>query len=130
MKITNELHTKITRALDEKYAEVKNAALETYEKAKAEKLPRIASRLEAVFAAHPEAKELLSRGYENPNTITERVYGNSHTILAEDYKIYQNAYTEIQKQRTNDYENLAIEISYQKNINGIKEAFKNAGLSF
>ena len=135
MKITKELESKINRLLDEKYLPLladNNKILQT---AKEELIPIIQDELEklmcqshflSVVLQHELcridrinlAKEYATRHVEKMPEMKEII--KQHLENRDHYKLA----------RATEYENLAIAISYQKDLNGIREAFKESGFDF
>ena len=135
MKITKELESKINRLLDGKYLPLQAENDKMLKDAKEVMIPIIQDELENLIASSiflrtalkcelfrcnekDLAKELAIRHIEKMPSL--------QNLIAE----YQENRSRYKLERAREYENLAIAISYQKDLNGIREAFKESGFDF
>lgn len=139
MRITDELKNRINRRLDAKYANEVKENDQRWKDAKKAKLPEIVFSLTFAINTIPAVSIVVSMLYNSsrhPETrysetnVATFVYDRSTTFLPEDWQEYNRVASSIKDRKKMDYEELAIAISYQKDLNGIKETFANMGLTF
>ena len=131
MKITAELKTRIERGLSEKYNVEYKKNEEEYQAAIAKEKPVIVAELERILST-PVGRVLKKEAFYNGSSLTaEGVFENcAHKFCGDAYEKKNKADTILREKKKLDYEELAIQIAYQKDIEGIKTAFATMGLTF
>ena len=131
MRITAELKTRIERGLSEKYNVEYKKNEEEYQAAIAKEKPVIVAELERILST-PVGRVLKKEAFYNGSSLTaEGVFENcAHKFCGDAYEKKNKADTILREKKKLDYEELAIRIAYQKDIEGIKTAFATMGLTF
>lgn len=131
MRITKELEIKIKRSLDEKYKPEIAAKSEEFEILRAEQSPAMVEELQKLYDENPLIRALYKacNSYRefNAQSIVE---GNSSAFFPKEYEADRLFGIKIRKKKDADYEALAIQIAYSKDLAAIKEAFAEMGLTF
>ena len=131
MKITAELKTRIERGLSKKYEAEFKKNEEEYEAAVAKEKPAIVAELEKILST-PAGLVIKKKAFYNGSSLTaEEVFDNIQSdFCASAYEKMRKANEVLREKKKLDYEELAIQIAYQKDIEGIKTAFATMGLTF
>ena len=131
MRITAELKTRIERGLSEKYKVEYKKNEEEYQTAIAKEKPAIVAELEKILST-PTGRVLKKEAFYNGSSLTaDGVFENcAHKFCSDAYEKKNKADTFLREKKKLDYEELAIQIAYQKDIEGIKTAFATMGLTF
>lgn len=131
MRITKELEIKIKRSLDEKYKSEITAKSEEFKRLRAERSPAMIEELQKMYDENPLIRALYKainsyRAFD-AQTIVEN---GSPSFFPEEYKENRLFEEKIREKKEADYEALAIQIAYSKDLTAIKEAFVEMGLTF
>lgn len=132
MRITQELKNRIERELSSKYSDLKADVQTKFEyeilTAKEEK----AKRLQMLYETEPVILALYKvRSYRDEELDAEYfVEHNERQFFPVEYEAKEKALNSLRKQEKLDYEELAINISYEKDLDGIRKAFEKLGLTF
>ena len=131
MRITAELKTRIERGLSKKYESEFKKNEEEYKAAVAKEKPAIVAELEKILST-PTGAVLKKNALHNGSSLTaEGVFNNLQSdFCARAYEKRRKADEALREKKKLDYEELAIQIAYQKDIEGIKTAFATMGLTF
>ena len=131
MRITAELKTRIERGLSEKYKVEYKKNEEEYQAAIAKEKPAIVAELEKILST-PVGYVLKKKAFYNSSSLTaDGVFEScAHEFCGDAYEKKNKADTILREKKKLDYEELAIQIAYQKDIEGIKTAFATMGLTF
>ena len=133
MKITAELKTRIERGLSQKYEAEYKKNEEEYRAAVAKEKPAIVAELEKILNMPtlntPVGCILKKKAFYNSSA--DIVFENyAHEFCRDAYEKKNKADTILREKKKLDYEELAIQITYQKDIDSIKSAFSSMGLTF
>ncbi len=129
MRITEELKNRINRQLHAKYDGESRTAEKVYEdRIEAEKDAAVAE-LESIISTRTGRFLFNSRSYSETSAASY-IMNNKSTFFPEAYEEYRDTSRAVTNKIKNDYEELAIQVAYQKDIDGIKEIFKTMGLTF
>ena len=131
MKITAELRTRIERGLSKKYEAEFKKNEEEYKAIVAKEKPAIVAELEKILST-PAGRVLKEETFYNGSSLTaDEVFERcTNKFCSEAYEKKNKADTILREKKKLDYEELAIQIAYQKDIEGIKTAFATMGLTF
>ena len=131
MRITAELKTRIERGLSKKYDVEHKKNEEEYRAIVAKEKPAIVAELEKILST-PIGHVLKKNAFHNSSLLTaDEVFENyAYEFCSDAYKKKNKADTTLREKKKLDYEELAIQIAYQKDIEGIKTAFATMGLTF
>ena len=131
MKITAELKTRIERGLSKKYETEYKKNEEEYNATVAKEKPAIVTELEKILST-PAGRILKEEAFYNGSSLTaDGVFEKcTHKFCASAYEKKRKADEALRENKKLDYEELAIQIAYQKDIEGIKAAFATMGLTF
>ena len=133
MKITNELSNRIHRQVEEKHIEEQENLKKIYEEQIKEKRQKLVIELEQ-FKSSPIGeilyKEIESRNYHRDNSLKDFVMNRQQSFFPEEYGNYQEKVSALRTKINLEQEELRIAISYEKTLDGIKDAFQNLGLTF
>ena len=131
MKITAELKTRIERGLSKKYEAGYKKNEEEYKAAVANEKPVIVAELEKILST-PVGRALTEEVFYNGSSLTaDEVFERCvRKFCGDAYEKKNKADTILRDKKRLDYEELAIQIAYQKDIDGIKTAFATMGLTF
>ena len=124
MRMTAELKTRIERGLSKKYEAEYKKNEEEYWATVAKEKPAIVTELEKILST-PVGYSLIKKAFYRDSSLTaDKVFENCIREFCSDaYKKKNKADIILHEKKRLDYEELAIQIAYQKNIEGIKEAF-------
>ena len=131
MRITEELRNRIGRGLSKKYEAEYKKNEEEYKATVAKEKPAIVAELEKILNT-PVGYALGKRAFYNCSSMTaDEVFENCiREFCGDAYEKKNKADEALREKRKLDYEELAIQIAYQKDIEGIKTAFATMGLTF
>ena len=131
MRITEELKARIERGLSKKYEAEYKKNEEEYQATVAKEKPAIVAELEKILST-PVGRVLKKEAFYNGSSLTaDGVFENcAHKFCGDAYEKKNKADTILREKKKLDYEELAIQIAYQKDIEGIKTAFATMGLTF
>ena len=131
MKITAELRTRIERGLSKKYEAEYEKNEEEYKAIVAKEKPAIVAELEKILET-PVGRVLKEEAFYNGSSLTaDEVFERcTNKFCASAYEKRRKADEALRERKKLDYEELAIQIAYQKDIEGIKTAFATMGLTF
>ena len=131
MRITEELRTRIERGLSKKYEAEYKRNEEEYRATVAKEKPAIVAELEKILST-PVGHALTKEAFHNNSLLTaDAVFESCVYEFCKDAYEKKNKADEILREKKKlDYEELAIQVSYQKDIEGIKTAFTTVGLTF
>ena len=131
MRITTELKTRIERGLSKKYETEFKKNEEEYEATVAKEKPAIVEELEKILST-PAGRVLKEEIFYNGSSLTaDEVFERcTNKFCASAYEKRCEADKALREKKKLDYEELAIQIAYQKDIEGIKTAFAAMGLTF
>ena len=131
MRITAELKTRIERGLSKKYEAEFKKNEEEYKAIVAKEKPAIVAELEKILST-PAGRVLKEETFYNGSSLTaEEVFDKMQKgFCASAYEKRRKADEALREKKKLDYEELAIQIAYQKDIEGIKTAFAEMGLTF
>ena len=136
MRITEELKARIERGLSQKYEAEYKKNEEEYRAAVAKEKPAIVAELEKILSMPalntPVGCVLKKKAFYNGSSLTaDGVFENcAHEFCRDAYEKKSKADTILREKKKLDYEELAIQIAYQKDIDSIKSAFSSMGLTF
>ena len=133
MKITAELKTRIERSLSQKYEAEYKKNEEEYRAAVVKEKPAIVAELENILNMPalntPVGGILKKKAFYNSSA--DVVFENcAHEFCRDAYEKKNKADTILREKKKLDYEELVIQIAYQKDIDSIKSAFAAMGLTF
>ena len=133
MRITEELRNRIERGLSKKYEAEYKKNEEEYKATVAKEKPAIVAELEKILSTpvgHVLAvkRQTFFRG--SSLTADEIFESCARDFCGDAYNKKNKADEALREKRKLDYEELAIQITYQKDIEGIKTAFATMGLTF
>ena len=131
MRITEELRARIERGLSKKYeAEYKNNE-EEYRTTVAKEKPAIVAELEKILST-PVGRILGNRASRGCSSLAaDKIFEScTYEFCRDAYEKKNKADAILNEKKKLDYEELAIQIAYQKDIEGIKTAFATMGLTF
>ena len=133
MKITAELKTRIERGLSKKYEAEYQKNEEEYRATVTKEKPAIVAELEKILSMPalntPVGCVLKKKAFYNSSA--DVVFENcAHEFCRDAYEKKSKADTILNEKKRLDYEELAIQIAYQKDIDSIKTAFATMGLTF
>ena len=131
MRITEELKNRIERGLSKKYEAEYKKNEEEYKVTIAKEKPSIVAELEKILST-PVGCVLKKKAFYNGSSLTaDGVFEScTHEFCGDAYEKKNKADTILREKKKLDYEELAIQIAYQKDIEGIKTAFATMGLTF
>ena len=131
MRITTELKTRIERGLSKKYETEFKKNEEEYEATVAKEKPSIVEELEKILST-PAGRVLKEEIFYNGSSLTaDEVFERcANKFCASAYEKRCKADKALREKKKLDYEELAIQIAYRKDIEGIKTAFAAMGLTF
>ena len=130
MKITAELKTRIERGLSKKYEAEFKKNEEEYKAAVANEKPAIVAELEKILSM-PAGRVLATVLRGGSLSTADKIFENwTYAFCASAYEKRRKADEALREKKKLDYEELAIQIAYQKDIEGIKAAFATMGLTF
>ena len=131
MRITAELKTRIERGLSKKYEAEFKKNEEEYKAIVAKEKPAIVAELEKILST-PVGRVLKEETFYNGSSLTaEEVFDKMQKgFCASACEKRRKADEALREKKKLDYEELAIQIAYQKDIEGIKTAFAEMGLTF
>ena len=130
MRITEELRNRIERGLSKKYEAEFKKNEEEYKATVAKEKPAIVAELEKILST-PVGRVLGNRTSRGSSLTADGVFENYvHEFCSEAYEKRNQADAIVREKKKLDYEELAIQIAYQKDIEGIKTAFAEMGLTF
>ena len=133
MRITEELKARIERGLSQKYEAEYKKNEEEYRAAVVKEKPAIVAELEKILSMPalntPVGCVLKKKAFYNGSA--DVVFENcAHEFCRYAYEKKSKADTILREKKKLDYEELAIQIAYQKDIDSIKSAFSSMGLTF
>ena len=131
MRITAELKTRIERGLSKKYESEFKKNEEEYKAAVAKEKPAIVAELEKILST-PVGRVLGNRASRGGSSLTANGVFEywTYEFCHDAYEKKNRADAILNEKKRLDYEELAIQIAYQKDIEGIKTAFATMGLTF
>lgn len=131
MRITEELRNRIERGLSKKYEAEYKKNEEEYKAVVAKEKPAIVAELEKILST-PVGCVLKKIAFHNNSSLTaEEIFENcAREFCGDAYEKKNKADAIVREKKKLDYEELAIQIAYQKDIEGIKTAFATMGLTF
>ena len=131
MRITEELKARIERGLSQKYEAEYKKNEEEYRAAVAKEKPAIVAELEKILNT-PVGRALGNRAFRGYSSLTaDKIFESWPYEFCRDADEKKNKADAILNEKKKlDYEELAIQIAYQKDIEGIKTAFATMGLTF
>ena len=131
MRITEELKTRIERGLSKKYEAEFKKNEEEYKAIVAKEKPAIVAELEKILSTSVGCA-LKEEAFCNGSSLTaDGVFERCvHKFCRDAYEKKNKADAIVREKKKLDYEELAIQIAYQKDIEGIKTAFATMGLTF
>ena len=136
MKITEELRARIERGLSKKYEAEYKKNEEEYRATVAKEKPAIIAELEKILStpvlSTPVGRVLVNRAFRGDlSPTTDEVFERyTHEFCPDAYEKKIHADAILHEKKRLDYEELAIQIAYQKDIESIKTAFATMGLTF
>ena len=131
MRITEELKTRIERGLSNKYEAEYKKNEEEYKATVAKEKPAIVAELEKILNT-PVGYVLKKKAFYRDSLLAADVLFENYSrdFCGDAYEKKNKADAILREKKNLDYEELAIQISYQKDIEGIKTAFTTMGLTF
>ncbi len=130
MRITKELEAKIKRQIGQKYEKKQTELRAIFQKIVDENAPAIAAKIDE-YRSDVIFETILKKAIPFCDKTTLQIVTTHNTwFFPEAYKTYSDEMSELRTAKDREYENLAIQISYLKDINEIKEAFAELGLTF
>ena len=131
MRITEELRTRIERGLSKKYEAEYQKNEEEYRATGAKEKPAIVAELENILST-PVGRVLGNRASRGGSSLTANGVFEywTYEFCRDAYEKKNRADAILNEKKRLDYEELAIQIAYQKDIEGIKTAFAAMGLTF
>ena len=131
MRITEELRTRIERGLSKKYEAEYQKNEEEYRATVAKEKPTIVAELENILST-PVGRVLGNRASRGGSSLTANGVFEywTYEFCRDAYEKKNRADAILNEKKRLDYEELAIQIAYQKDIEGIKTAFEAMGLTF
>ena len=131
MRITVELKTRIERGLSKKYETEYQKNEEEYQATIAKEKPAIVAELEKILST-PIGHVLKKKAFYNSSLLTANEVFEKYAceFCSDVYEKKCKADAILREKKKLDYEELAIQIAYQKDIDGIKTAFTAMGLTF
>lgn len=131
MRITSELKTKINRELNKKYAKTEDTIRKNYQSMLEEQRPAIVEYLSSLIQTDSIVSAIFHKACSyGTHDVTQFVAIHDEMFFPEACKQYHASMQEIRRKCEADYETLAIAISYEKSLDGIKAAFTEMGLTF
>lgn len=130
MRITKELEIKIKRSLDEKYKPEITAKSEEFKILRAERSPAMIEELQKMYDENPLIRALYKVNSYHEFDAKTIVENGSSAFFPEEYEADRLFRIKIREKKDADYEALAIQIAYSKDLTAIKEAFAETGLTF
>ena len=130
MRITEELKARIERDLSKKYKAEFQKNEEEYRATVAKEKPAIIAELENILSM--PAGHVLATVLRGGSSLTaDKIFENwTYAFCRDAYEKKSKADAILNEKKRLDYEELAIQIAYQKDIEGIKTAFTIMGLTF
>ena len=131
MRITEELRARIERGLSKKYEAEFKKNEEEYRATVAKEKPAIVAELENILST-PVGRVLGNRASRGGSSLTANGVFEywTYEFCRDAYEKKNRADAILNEKKRLDYEELAIQIAYQKDIEGIKAAFATMGLTF
>ena len=130
MRVTAELKTRIERGLSKKYEAEFKKNEEEYEATVAKEKPAIVAELENILNT-PVGRVLGNSASRGSSLTANEVFEHrTYEFCHDAYEKRRKADEALREKKKLDYEELAIQIAYQKDIEGIKTAFATMGLTF
>ena len=131
MRITEELRARIERGLSKKYEAEYKKNEEEYKATVAKEKPAIVAELEKILNM-PVGRVFVNKAFRSGSSLTaDEIFENWTYEFCRDADEKKNKADAILREKKKlDYEELAIQIAYQKDIEGIKTAFATMGLTF
>ena len=130
MRITEELRARIERGLSKKYEAEFKKNEEEYKATVAKEKPAIVAELEKILST-PVGRVLGNRASRGSSLTANGIFEYWTDEFCHDAYGKKNKADEVLREKKKlDYEELAIQIAYQKDIEGIKTAFATVGLTF
>ena len=131
MRITTELKTRIERDLSKKYEAEYKKNEEEYKATVAKEKPAIVAELEKILST-PVGRALGNKAFRAGSSLTaDKIFESwTYEFCRDAYEKKNKADAILDEKKRLDYEEIAIQIAYQKDIEGIKIAFTAMGLTF
>ena len=130
MKITTELHNKITFAVSQKYAAAREEIRKAEETFTQEATNRLLLELNTVCNLYPNIEHLCKGRF--CKTKLELVQQNMYSVpeVTQARKNFREKHDALNKEIENETNNIIIQISYGKTLDDVVKAFANYGLPF
>ena len=131
MGITEELKTRIERDISKKYEAEYQKNEEEYRATVAKEKPAIVAELEKILNT-PVGRVLGNRAFRGSSSLAaDKIFERwAYEFCRDAYDKKNQADAILREKEKLDYEELAIQIAYQKDIGDIKSAFSCMGLTF
>ena len=130
MRMTKELKARIERDLSKKYEAELQKNEEEYRATVAKEKPAIVAELEDILSK-PAGRVLATVLRGGSLSTADKIFENlTYAFFRDAFEKKSKADAIVNEKKRLDYEELAIQIAYQKDIDSIKTAFATMGLTF
>lgn len=133
MKVTNELNSKITRCVNEKYRDEIESLNNAIKQLKEEAIKKLSEEIDRATEVCPILITALSQGYYTSKTsidISRRWVNTKDLVKINDIDEIEKKLKEISDKKSMEIENIRIKISYGKSFEDIKSVFNEYGVDF
>jgi len=130
MKVTNELREKIAKSINEKYSAQLDTLIKKQSTLRKKLASEVADKVCKIANENPEIEYFIQTKAYHQTTRSYVLWNVSYFTEIDVYKDIDMEICKLRTKKTNETNNLIIAISYERDFDGIKKAFEDAGLEF